>query len=321
MNPPWLSVRIVARRQETAEIVVLDLAAEDGAALPDFAAGAHIDVEIRPGLVRQYSLCALPAGDGRYRIGVLRDPASRGGSVALHGLDVGAPLRIGAPRNQFTLAPGAHETLLLAGGIGVTPLLCMAEALHRDARSFSLHYCARSAARAAFLPLLAAAPYAARVRRYFDDGADTQRLDIAAVLAGAAPGSHLYVCGPGGFMAWVLEAAERAAWPAARVHREYFKAEPIVQPAGDRAFHIRLARSGRVLEVPADRSIVAVLRAHGVELPISCEAGVCGTCLTGVLAGEPDHRDLYLTAAEHDRGDQMLPCCSRARSDLLVLDL
>jgi vanillate O-demethylase ferredoxin subunit len=315
------SVQIVGRRLETPEIVVLALAPADGRALPPFEAGAHVDVELRPGLVRPYSLCALPGGDGCYRIGVLRDPASRGGSAAVHALAEGDRLRISEPRNQFRLTPGRHHTLLLAGGIGITPLLCMAEALHGEDASFALHYCARSAARAAFLPALHAAGYAGRVHLHVDDGDAGQRLDIAATLAAAPPDAHLYVCGPSGFMAWVIGAAAQAGWPDGRVHREYFNAAGLPPSSGERAFRVRLARSGGTFDIPADASISAVLRAHGIDLPVSCEAGVCGTCLTGVLEGEPDHRDLYLTTTERERGDQMLPCCSRAAGDLLVLDL
>jgi vanillate O-demethylase ferredoxin subunit len=320
MNEVWRDVAVIARRAETADIVVLDLAASDGRELPSFEAGAHIDVEIRPDLRRQYSLCALPASPCVYRIGVLRDPHSRGGSAAMHALDVGARLRISEPRNHFPLCRDAAGTLLFAGGIGVTPLLCMADELQRRGAAFSLHYCARSAGHAAFLADLRAADYAERVALHFDDHAE-QRLDIDAVLADARPAAHLYVCGPGGFMAWIEAAAERAGWPAAQVHREYFSAEPPAAQAGDQPFRVRLAQSGRVLDVPADRSIVAVLRDHGIALPVSCEAGVCGTCLTGLLAGEAEHRDYYLTDEEKARGDQILPCCSRARSSLLVLDL
>jgi vanillate O-demethylase ferredoxin subunit len=315
------TVEITRRCLETSDIVVLELASVDGSALPAFTAGAHIDVEPRPGLLRQYSLCALQSEQGQYRIGVLRDPASRGGSVAVHALAQGDRLRISEPRNQFELATGSRDALLLGGGIGVTPLLCMAEELDRRGAGFRLHYCARSASRAAFLPALRAAPYAHRVALHFDDGAAAQKLDIDAELAAASPGTHLYVCGPSGFMAWVLQAAERAGWEADRIHREYFRAEAPGPIAGDRPFRVRLDRSGRVLDIPTDQSIIAVLHANGIDVPVSCESGVCGTCLIGVLAGQPDHRDVYLTDAEKSRGDQILPCCSRARSELLVLDL
>lgn len=315
------TVEIVERHLETPDIVVLDLAPADGRALPGFAAGAHIDVELSSGLLRQYSLCALRSEQGCYRIGVLRDPASRGGSVAMHARRLGERLRISEPRNNFTLTPGAHETLLLAGGIGVTPLLSMAEELHSAGAAFKLHYCARSVAQAAFLPALRVAPYADRVALHFDDAAPEQKLVIDAVLAASPPDTHLYVCGPGGFMAWVIAAAERAAWPANQLHREYFKVDAPAPLVGDQPFQIQLAQSGQLFNVPANRTIVAVLRDAGIDLPISCESGVCGTCLTGVLAGEPDHRDFYLSPEEKARGDQMLPCCSRALSSTLLLDL
>jgi vanillate O-demethylase ferredoxin subunit len=315
------TVEVVFRHLETPDIVVLDFAPADGRALPGFAAGAHIDLELSAGLLRQYSLCALPSDQGCYRIGVLRDPASRGGSLAVHALRLGERLRISEPRNNFLLVPGNHDTLLVAGGIGVTPLLCMAEELHRAGARFNLHYCARSAAQAAFLPTLRTAPYVDHVALHFDDAATEQRLDIDSVLTKSAPGTHLYVCGPSGLMTWAIAAAERAAWPANRVHREYFKADAPAPMVGDQPFQVQLARSGHILNVPADRSIVAVLRDAGVHLPVSCESGVCGTCLTSVLAGEPDHRDYYLSAEEKAHGDQMLPCCSRSLSKSLLLDL
>ena len=314
-------MRIAGRRMETADIVALTLADPNGADLPGFTAGAHIDVEIQPGLVRQYSLMALPNAGGTYQIGVLKDPASRGGSVALHALRQDDHIRISAPRNHFSLAAGDHPTLLFAGGIGVTPLMCMAEELHRAGRPFKLHYCARSASRAAFVDLLQTAPYADRVELHFDDGDASDKLGLDALLTATDRRAHLYVCGPAGFMEWVIGAALGAGWPDAQIHREYFKADPPVVLADDGVFQVRLAKTGREFRVPADRSIAAVLIGAGVDVPLSCEAGVCGTCLCTVLDGVPDHRDYFLTPDEKARGNQILPCCSRAKTPLLVLDL
>jgi vanillate O-demethylase ferredoxin subunit len=197
----------------------------------------------------------------------------------------------------------------------------MAEELHCAGRDFTLHYCARFAVSAAFVGMLRATPYGDRVVLHFDDGDAAQKLDLDAVLTGADRDTHLYVCGPAGFMGWVIDTAVAAGWPDAQVHREYFKADAPLAQARDGAFEVRLARSGRVFNVPADRSIAAVLIEAGVDLPVSCESGVCGTCLCSVLEGMPDHRDYFLTAEEKAAGNQMLPCCSRASSPLLVLDL
>jgi vanillate O-demethylase ferredoxin subunit len=317
----WRDVVVRARRFETSDIVAFELADPGGAYLPAFTAGAHIDIEAAPGIVRQYSLLNDPAERHRYCVGILRDPASRGGSVALHGVKKGALLRIAGPRNHFELAPGGHETLLLAGGIGITPLLCMARQLYRDGKAFTLHYCTRSRANTAFLTQLQQAPFAQNVHLHFDDAGDEQRLKLRDVLTGLAQDTHIYVCGPGGFMGWCIETAAAAGIEDALIHREYFKGTTPVAEAGDVAFSVQLASTGAVFAVTPEQTILQVLRAHGVDMPASCESGVCGTCLTGVVSGTPEHRDCYLTKEERAAGDVMLPCCSRSASALLVLDI
>ena len=315
-----IEVVVTARHDEAVDICSYELAAADGQALPAFSAGAHIDVHLADGLVRQYSLCNHPQERHRYLIGVLKDAASRGGSQALHEqVRQGDRLRISAPRNLFALHEGAERSLLFAGGIGITPILAMAEALARDGAPFELHYCARSSERAAFLARLRAAPFADRVQVHFDEQPET-RLDAAQVLANPQPGQHLYVCGPAGFMAHVLDTAKAQGWGEDHLHREYF-APLAVDTSADGSFAVKLNRCGRTFQVPADKTVVQVLESHGVEVPISCEQGVCGTCLTRVLEGVPEHRDLFLTEEEQAANDQFTPCCSRARSALLVLDL
>jgi vanillate O-demethylase ferredoxin subunit len=320
-NDPFRTLRVSARVQETADIVSFELMDPAGGELPRFTAGAHIDIEAGAGLVRQYSLFNDPGDRRCYKVGILKDSNSSGGSIAMHTLRAGDYVRIAGPRNHFPLHPGAHETLLLAGGIGITPLLCMAQQLHRDGAAFKLHYCVRSSSHAAFLPLLRSSPFASHVTVHCDDGGDAQRLDIAAVLGALRPDAHIYVCGPGGFVAWCIGAAAAANIPEAQVHREYFKAAAPANVTVENEFEIRLASSGQTFNVPADMSILNVLRAHGVALQASCETGVCGTCLTGVLAGTPDHRDLYLSKAEREAGKMILPCCSRSISPTLVLDI
>jgi len=315
-----IDVLVVARHDEALDICSFELAAADASPLPAFSAGAHIDVHLAKGLVRQYSLCNHPAERHRYLIGVLKDPASRGGSSSLHQqLEVGTRLRISAPRNLFALEHAARRSLLFAGGIGITPLLSMAEQLAHSGADFQLHYCARSAQRAAFVQRLQASPFAERVSLHFDEQPDTA-LDIAQALAEPRDDVHLYVCGPGGFMQHVLDSARAQGWKEQCLHREYFSAAPIDHSA-DASFAVKLASSGQVFQVPADRSVVQVLQDQGIEVPISCEQGICGTCLTRVLEGVPEHRDLFLTEDEQARNDQFTPCCSRARSPLLVLDL
>jgi vanillate O-demethylase ferredoxin subunit len=321
MSGVTLSVRVARKSLEAEGISSYELVSVDGTPLPAFAAGSHIDVQIPGGPTRQYSLCNDPAETHRYLIAVLRDPQSRGGSVAMHErIHEGDMLTIGAPKNHFALAHEASSHLLLAGGIGVTPLLCMAERLAHAGADFEMHYCTRSPGRTAFQRRIEASGFAARVAFHYDDGAAAQKLDIAARLSSPRAGQHLYVCGPKGFMDAVLGSARAQGWPEAQIHYEFFAADagPL---AGDSAFEVMLASSGRVVRVAADCSVVQALAEAGVSIPTSCEQGVCGTCLTRVIEGEPEHRDLYLTPEEQAANDQFLPCCSRARSGRLVLDL
>jgi vanillate monooxygenase ferredoxin subunit len=313
-------VRVRRIAVEAQDVCSFELVDAEGRALPSFSAGSHVDVHLDGGLVRQYSLCNDPRETHRYLLAVLREPASRGGSAAMHGLCEGQALRISEPKNHFALAEAMPHHLLLAGGIGITPILSMAERLAAIGASFELRYCTRSMARTAFADRIRAPGFADRVRFHFDDGPVAQKLDIPATLAAQPEGTHLYVCGPTGFMDAVLAGARDAGWSESRLHREYFAAAA-VDRSGDGAFDVQLASSGALIRVAADQSIVAALAAAGVQVPVSCEQGVCGTCLTRVLEGTPEHRDMYLTDEEHARGDQITPCCSRARSPRLVLDL
>lgn len=315
-----MRLTLVRKRQLAAGICSFELADPRGQALPPFSAGSHIDVACGSGLVRQYSLCNDPGENHRYVIGVLRDPNSRGGSAALHALAEGAEIEVGDPRNHFPLMAEAGHSVLIAGGIGVTPLLCMAEWLTRVGASFELHYCTRSPEHTAFLDRLSSPDLAAHTRLYHDSAPADSRIDFVRLLAAPKPDSHLYVCGPAGFIDLVLGQARAAGWSEAQLHREYFAA-PLLPAGEERAFQVELGSSGRLVDVPIGQSVVQALAGVGVDILTSCEQGVCGTCLTRVLAGQPDHRDAYLTDAEKAANDQFLPCCSRSRSPLLVLDL
>ena len=315
-----LTVKVLRRTQEAEGIVAFELARPDGAALPAFSAGSHIDVQLPGGVTRQYSLCNDAAEQHRYRIAVLRDPASRGGSNAMHDtVKEGDTLTISEPRNHFPLVH-AGKTLLFAGGIGVTPLLCMAQRLAAIGADFEMHYSTRSPERTAFRQEIAGSPFAARVQFHHDDGEAAQKLDLARVLGQPAPGTHLYVCGPTGYIDFVVSTAKGLGWPAGQIHLEYFGAAP-QDTSGDRAFQVKVASSGATYEVPAGETVVQALGRHGIEIMVSCEQGVCGTCITRVLEGECDHRDMYFTDEEKAKNDQFTPCCSRAKSALLVLDL
>lgn len=321
MSGGSLTVRVARKALEAEGIASFELVSTDGSPLPAFAAGSHIDVQLPGGPTRQYSLCNDPAETHRYLIAVLRDAASRGGSAAMHEqVKVGDTLFISTPKNHFALAHEAQSHLLLAGGIGVTPLLCMAERLAHSGARFEMHYCTRSRARTAFVRRIEDSPLASRVQFHFDDGPAAQRAEIDALVGPPGPGQHLYVCGPKGFMDAVLARARAQGWPEAQIHYEFFGAGPVGDGEAG-GFEVMLASSGRVVAVPAGVSVVQALAACGIAVATSCEQGVCGTCLTRVIDGVPDHRDLYLTPEEQAAGDQFLPCCSRAKSGRLVLDL
>ncbi|MGO4329142.1 2Fe-2S iron-sulfur cluster-binding protein [Cupriavidus sp. 2TAF22] len=321
MNAPLLTLKVAHKADEAVDICSFVLVDPSGKSLPAFSAGSHIDVHGPSGLVRQYSLCNAANETAHYQIGVLRDPGSRGGSVAMHdGIQEGDLLHVSEPRNHFPLEHAAKRSLLLAGGIGVTPILCMAESLSSIGAPFEMHYCTRSRQRTAFAERISTSAFSAQVMFHFDDGPDDQKLDIVALLRNPDPETHLYVCGPAGFLEFVLSTARAQGWQAPFIHYEYFGAA-VGGAEEDKAFDVKINSTGRVYRIAADKSVAVALAERGVEIPVSCEQGVCGTCVTRVLEGELDHRDHYFTDAEHARNDQFTPCCSRSKGEMLVLDL
>ncbi|WP_343593719.1 PDR/VanB family oxidoreductase [Paracidovorax wautersii] len=319
--PELLQLRVAAKRPAAQGIVELTLEPLPGQSLPAFTAGSHLDLHLPGGLVRPYSLSNDPAETHRYVLGVLREETSRGGSAAVHdALQVGQTLAASQPRNHFALQPTPAPKLLLAGGIGITPVLSMARQLVREGRPFQLIYAGRSRERMAFIDELGTGALAAHTRVH---AADAQGpLDLGALLDAQPQGTELYVCGPLGFMDAVFEAATQRGWDAARLYRELFGAAPVAAPeGGDSAFEIEIAGSGQIVPVPVGCTAAKALQDAGLPLYTSCEQGVCGTCLTRVLSGTPDHRDQYLTPEEQAANDQFLPCCSRARCARLVVEL
>ena len=320
MSDPATVLNVAISRRETLadEIIGLDLVALDGAPLPAFDAGAHVDVYVSPSVVRQYSICNDPTERTYYRLGILRETSSRGGSAEIHRTFVeGRRIKIGPPRNNFRLVDGARQVILLAGGIGITPLLSMALHLKRRGTPFHLYYCTRTRGRTAFLSELSG-ELAVHTTVHFDDGPDTQRFSAEKIAFEPNPGTHIYVCGPQGFMDWAIGELKRLGWSQDNVHVEYFTAT--ADKSGD-TFQVVAARSGKTVEVPTGKSIAETLIANGIEVPMSCEQGVCGTCLTKVLNGIPDHRDVYQTAVEKATNQYMTPCCSRALSPTIELDI
>jgi ferredoxin-NADP reductase len=316
-----LSLRISSVTREADDIVSIELARADGSPLPSFTAGAHIDVHLDNGLVRQYSLCNAPSERHRYVIAVLKEAAGRGGSDAMHRLKAGDEVAISGPRNNFPLAGReADFHLMLAGGIGITPMMAMIAELRARKADFRLHYCTRNKGKTAFLRRLQPLIKQGKVVLHHDNGDPSRGLDIAAMLAQSVPGHHVYVCGPAGFMA--VAKASVGAWPPHAVHFEHFSAVVLTEEeaAWDKVpFKIMVKKTGELLDVPTNCSIVKVLREHGIEVETSCEEGYCGTCITRYVEGEPVHRDTVLSAGE--RKSYVMICRARAKSPVLVLDV
>jgi ferredoxin-NADP reductase len=291
-----------------------------GRDVPRFDAGSHIAVRLGSGLLRDYSLCNDPAERRRYCIAVLRERDGEGSCQFHEAIRVGDPVEVTFPRNNFPLAGEAERHLLLAGGIGIAPIIAMIAELRRRGGEFLLHYCTRSPEATAFreeLDLLAAQ---GRVRFHHDGGDPRRGLDIAEALRDPRPGTHLYYCGPAGLMK--AAAAAAADWPPGTVHCEYFTGPPARPPGPlteDRAFRVRLRKSGTEFEISSGETIIDVLRRHGVAVRTSCELGYCGACLTRYCGGEPDHRDQILSIKDRER--YVLICCSRAKTPVLELDL
>jgi vanillate O-demethylase ferredoxin subunit len=319
-----LSLLVRQVRYEGVGIQSYELVDAAGAELPPFEAGAHLDIHLPDGLVRPYSISSDPAERRHYVIGVLRDEQGRGGSKAVHAsLHVQDLVRTSLPRNNFRIRAGARKVVLVAGGIGVTPLKAMAHALERARVAWELHYCARDARHAAFRDEFQALEQAGRVRYHYDGGVPGKGLDIAALLASPVDGTHVYYCGPAGFMNACADATR--AWPSGTVHFEHFKlpvdAKPEAAAPGSRAgtFVVRIHSTGAQVEVGPEQSIVDALHAAGVPVETSCCSGLCATCKVRYLAGTVDHRDYILSEAEH--AEYLTVCVSRATSPVLELDL
>jgi len=321
MNAPGTTQRLRVRAiaMEAEGILSYELRAADGRELAAFTAGAHINLLLPGGLSRSYSLINSQHERLRYRIAVNKDPKSRGGSRYMHEmLRVGDVLESTVPRNNFPLAEDARQSLFIAGGIGITPILGMMRRLAELGRPHQLYCCARRRESAAFLDEIAALAgngFEHYIR--FDQEPGVGMLDIASVVSAADAGTHLYCCGP----APMLDAFERAT--ALRdpnlVHVESFVARQAA--AVDGGYNVELAKSGRTLRIRPCETILQALLDAGIDVPYSCMEGSCGSCETRVLEGIPDHRDAVLSREEQARNQTMMVCCSGARSDKLVLDL
>ncbi|MEU1956014.1 PDR/VanB family oxidoreductase [Nocardia rhamnosiphila] len=310
---------VIVQREEVADgVAAFCLAPPGGGQLPAWSPGAHVDLVLGKGMVRQYSLCGDPADQSLWRVGVLLDPGSRGGSAHIHAhLGVGDQVHVRGPRNRFPLE-SAQRYVFVAGGIGITPLLPMIKEAERSGAEWVLTYGGRSRLSMAFLEELA--PFGDRVKVRPQD--EFGLLDLEAALGGSRADTLVYCCGPEPLLQAMTEVCSR--WPAGDLHVERFGASPTVSVVDDGAggaISVELRRTGVTVEVPGDKSILEVVNKAGANVMSSCEYGICGSCETTVLDGIPDHRDDVLTARERESGKSMMLCVSRAWTDHLVLDI
>ena len=311
-----LQVRIKRISFEAETINSYELIAPGGGDLVPFTAGSHVDLHLSNGMIRSYSLVNDQAERHRYVIAVNKDAASRGGSSVIHErLRVGDIVTISPPKNNFSLDENAAHSILIAGGIGITPLLSMIRRLDALSRSWELFYVARTRAAAAFLDELNIDR--PNVHLNFDQEPPAKMLDLRAIVRSATRDSHLYCCGP----LSMLDAFEAATIgrPADHIHVEYFKARE--KPSNEGGFEVKLARSNQTIAVPLGKTILDAVLDAGIAANYACTEGVCGTCETRVIEGVPDHRDLFLSQDEHAAGKTMMICCSGSKSPTLVLDL
>ncbi len=292
-------------------------AREDGADLPEWQAGAHLDIVVSPEFLRQYSMSGDPADRSKYQIGVLREDEGRGGSLLMHRIfSEGRKVFISPPINHFPLEQSATRTFLMGGGIGITPMIAMAHELHAAGRDFAMHYSVKSRETAGYLEDLASFPWAERVQLHVS--AEGSRADLEAVLGGYQDGWHVYTCGPDRFMSSVIEAATNQGFPEEARHLEYFSL-PETPDWVNHDFTLKLAKSGKELLVPADKSATDVLAENGIHIDVKCSDGLCGVCSCGLVSGEVEHRDFVLSKAQ--RKDQIILCQSRAAKDGGVIEV
>ena len=314
---PFMALRVVRKTAVANDIWRFELRHPQGLPLPTFTAGAHLTVEVPSGVRRNYSLCSDPADRAMYQIAVKRDAQGRGGSISMADEVLeGALLSVSAPRNNFELNPRANKFLFVAGGIGITPILSMMRHLKTQGQAqFKLIYCTRDALNTAFLAELSGPDFAGQVQIHHDHGDPAQVLDLWPVFE--SPGdAQVYCCGPRGLMEAVADMSGH--WPFGSIHFESFGVDASAY-AANTAFTVRLAKSGITVPVTAEQSILEALRAGGHRVSSSCESGTCGSCRTGLLAGDVEHRDMVL--GDDEKAHQIMVCVSRARSGELVLDL
>jgi phthalate 4,5-dioxygenase reductase subunit len=315
-DPAMMPLRVTRNDKIADGINLIEFRDPAGKELPKFAAGAHITVRVPNGLLRKYSLCNDPAERDRYQVAVKRESDGRGGSSNLiDSTKAGDELMVAAPVNDFALPRRAQDFLFIAGGIGITPIMAMIRQVRAEGKRFRLFYCTRSPETTAFGDELRSPELREFVTIHHDQGDPSCALDLKPILAERKNREHLYCCGPRPLMEAVRHMTDH--WSSTAVHFEAFSEAETHRP-GDKPFRVKLARTGKTVEVPVTKTILEVLREHALDVPSSCETGTCGTCRTKLLEGEADHRDLVL--ADHDRKDHIMICVSRAKSGEITID-
>lgn len=312
-----MTLRVDGLRRVARDIVELTLSPADGRTLPRWQPGAHIDIECGGGLSRQYSLCGDPASPNAFKVAVLKDPHSRGGSVWIHErLAVGDLVKLRGPRNHFRFDESDPKAIFIAGGIGITPIMAMASRAKSLGIDYEIHYSGRSRDAIAYVDELQA-QHGERLHLHVSD--EGGRADLTALLSRAQAGTRVYACGP----TRLLQVVERACahWPDDALRIEHFQTVTQQDPAGQRAFEVELRDSGLVLQVPAGETLLNVLRSANIDIQSDCGEGLCGSCEVTVIAGEVDHRDVVLTRNERQQNRRMMACCSRAAGERIVLAL
>lgn len=315
MVSQMLDVVVTGLEHVADGVVALTLSSPDGSDLPAWEPGAHLDLHLGDGVIRQYSLCGDPSNRSSWRVAVLLDPNGRGGSARVHALRSGERVLAGEPRNHFPFLDGAHRYVFVAGGIGITPLLPMMAAAESAGVAWALHYGGRTRASMAYVDDLLAA-YGSKVSVLPQD--EVGLIDLATVLERPAPDTLVYCCGPEPLLAAVEERTKD--WPSGLVRMERFAAKE-QEPCTSTDFEVEFRASGHTATVSAGVSILEAAQSAGIPVEFSCGEGVCGTCETLVLEGVPEHRDSVLSPAEQESNEVMMICCSRSRSARLVLDL
>jgi ferredoxin-NADP reductase len=316
---PVLRLEVTKSERLCDDVMLYELAAPDRTPLPEWTAGAHLDIVVAPEYLRQYSMSGDPADRTTYQIGVLREDAGRGGSKLMHRIFTpGRKVFVSRPINHFPLDETAAKSFLMGGGIGITPMIAFAHRLHALGADFELHYSARSRRTAGYAEQLAAAPFADRVHLHLTD--EGRRADLDALLAGHKPGWHVYTCGPDRYMRAVADAATARGFPEEAQHLEYFSV-PELPPYENVPFTLKLARSGREIAVPADRTAADVLNENGIPIDVKCSDGICGVCKCGLVSGTVEHRDFVLSKKQ--RQTSVILCQSRAAEagGMVVVDL